>query len=124
MVERPPSPALITAMVSDADVLAEKVRTKSSKRREANRKERFLKGPIPFPWIRGHVLHPVDRLILILRAYADMLRSDAMKVTADILRDAGIEDRKTAYRAIDKLEASGALLVRRKRGRRPIVRLV
>jgi hypothetical protein len=124
MVESPSSPRFVSAMVPDADVPAEKVRTRSSERQEATRKERFLKGPILFPWIRGHVLHPVDRLVLILRAYADMLRSDEMKVTADILRDAGIEDRKTAYRAIDKLEASGALLVRRKRGRRPIVRLV
>ena len=47
-----------------------------------------------------------------------------LRVTADILRDASIDDRKMAYRALRALEASGALKVQRKRGRRPFVQLL
>ncbi len=62
-----------------------------------------------------------DRLLLVLRAHADMQRSTELIVTGDVLRDAGIVDRKAAYRALKRLEVSGTLTVTRKRGRRPLV---
>jgi hypothetical protein len=52
-----------------------------------------------------------------------MRRSNEIKVTADVLRDAGITDRKAACRAMKKLEISGSLSVSRKPGRRPVIRL-
>jgi hypothetical protein len=61
--------------------------------------------------------------LLVLRAHSDMQRSSEIKVTADVLRDAGITDRKAAYRAIKRLEVSGSVLVSRKPGRRPVTRL-
>ena len=64
-----------------------------------------------------------SRLLLVIRAHGDMQRVGEIKVTADVLRDAGIMDRKAAYRAIKRLEASGSVSVSRKPGRRPIVRL-
>ena len=51
-----------------------------------------------------------------------MQRSTELRVTGDVLRDAGIVDRKVAYRALQRLERSGTLTVTRKRGRRPLVR--
>jgi hypothetical protein len=56
-------------------------------------------------------------------AHSDMQNSAELKVTADILRDAGILNRKMTYRALKALEASGALDVQRAPGRRPVVRL-
>jgi hypothetical protein len=115
--------ASIPTSVRDRDVPAERVDTASSKGRRKRRADRFLKGPIPLNWIREHVQCPPDRLLLVIRAHADMQRTDEVKLTADMLHDAGISDRKAAYRAIEKLEASRTLTVSRKRGRRPIIRL-
>ena len=115
--------ASIPASIPDRDVPAERVYTASSKGRRKRRADRFLKGPIPLNWIREHVQCPADRLLLVLRAHGDMQRSSEIKVTADVLRDAGITDRKAAYRAIKRLEVSGSLSVSRKPGRRPVIRL-
>ena len=115
--------ASIPASVPDINVPAERVDTASSKGRRKRRADRFLKGPIPLHWIRERVQCPADRLLLVLRAHGDMQRSDEVKVTADVLRDAGITDRKAAYRAIKRLEVSGSLSVSRKPGRRPVIRL-
>jgi hypothetical protein len=115
--------ASIPASVPDRNVPAERVDTASSAGRRKRRADRFLKGPIPLNWIREHVQCPADRLLLVLRAHGDMRRSNEIKVTADVLRDAGIADRKAAYRAMKKLEISGSLSVSRKPGRRPVIRL-
>lgn len=115
--------AFIPASVPDGCVPAELLETDSSKGRRKRRADRFLKGPIPLSWIRKHVQCPADRLLLVLRAHGDMQRVGEIKVTADVLRDAGIADRKAVYRAIKRLEASGSVMVSRERGRRPIVRL-
>ena len=115
--------ASIPASVPDRDVPTERVDTASSKGRRKLRAARFLKGPIPLNWIREHVQCPTDRLLLVLRAHGDMQHSNEVRVSAAVLRDAGIADRKAAYRAIKRLEASGALSVSRKPGRRPVIRL-
>ena len=115
--------ASIPASVPDRDVPAERVDTASSKGRNKNRAHRFLKGPIPLGWIREYVQCPTDRLLLVLRAHGDIQHSNEVTVSGAVLRDAGIADRKTAYRAIKRLEASGALSVSRKPGRRPVIRL-
>ena len=114
---------IIPGSVPDRDVPDERVDTPSSKGHRKRRADRFLKGPIPLNWIRENVRCPTDRLLLVLRAHSDMQRSSEVKVTSDVLRDAGIVDRKAAYRAVNRLEASGSLTVSRKRGRLPVVRL-
>ena len=121
MAEDGPSQSLILASVPDADVPEERVATKTAVRQRARRRDRFLKGPIPLKWIRENIQCATDRLLLVLRAHADMQRSNEVRVRADILRDAGITDRKTGYRALNRLEAVGALTVIRKRGQRPVV---
>jgi len=52
-----------------------------------------------------------------------MRQSAEFKLGADILRDAGIGNRKAAYRALNSLEVNSSLEVTRKSERRPIVRL-
>ena len=120
----PKSPSLETPIpptVPDSEVPSEKLETATSAHQKDRRARRFLKGPITFSWIREHMRDPADRLLLILRAHSDMQHSADLKVTADIFRDAGITGRKVAYRALEALEASGALGVRRAPGRRPVV---
>lgn len=123
MVDRPSSPPSILASVPDGEVPCVRVETPTDHRRLKRRADRFLKGPIPFAWIRQHVQCATDRLLLVLRASVDMRRTADVKLSADLLRDAGITNRKTAYRAIERLETRGSLTVHRKRGRRPTIRL-
>lgn len=115
-------PEFIDPSVADDDVPAERVETCTVNRYKRRRSKRFLKGPILLSWIRQHVVCSTDRLLLVLRAHADMKCSTELTVTGDVLRDAGIVDRKAAYRALKRLEVSGTLTVTRKRGRRPLVR--
>ena len=107
----------------DGQVPVERVGTATCACHKAHRAERFLKGPIPLSWIRDHIRDPADRLLLVLLAHSDMQKTRVLKVTADVLRDAGVESRKVVYRALSALEANGVLGVLRKRGRRPVVRL-
>ena len=108
----------------DDTVPAEKVETKLAAKRKARREGRFLMGPIPLSWIRQNIHNPADRLLLVLVAHSDMRQSKEIKVTTDILKDAGIPYRKAAYRALDTLEANGSISLRRHKGRRPIVKLL
>ena len=110
--------------VPDAEIPSEKLETATSVRRKARQAGRFLTGPIPLSWIRAHIRDPADRLLLVLRAHSDMQKSADLKVTAAILSDAGITDRKVAYRALEALEGNGAISAKRAPGRRPVVRLL
>ncbi len=124
MVEGPPPAGTIPASVPDDAVPTEKVETLTATRQRARRAGRFLKGPISFSWIRDHIRNPADRILLVLVAHSDMRQSTELRVTADIFRDAGIGDRKAAYRALGALEVNGSLTIQRHRGRRPVVRLL
>jgi len=115
---------IIPASVPDDAVSTEKVETQTATRQKARRASRFLKGPIPFAWIRQNVRDPADRLLLVLVAHADMRQSMELKVTADILRDAGISNRKAVYRALDALGANSSKSLQRPRGQRPVARLL
>ena len=100
---------IIPPSMSDYAVPAEKVETSTPSRQKARRAGRYLKGPISLSWIRQYVRDRADRLLLVLVAHADMRQSAELKVTADILRDAGIGNRKAAYRALGVLEVRGGL---------------
>jgi hypothetical protein len=115
---------IIPASMPDAAIPAEKVVTKLATRRKAHRAGRFLMGPIMLTWIQSHIRNPVDRLLLVLIAHSDMRQSSEIKVTADILNDAGVTKRKAAYRALDALEANGSISLQRHKGRRPIVKIL
>jgi len=119
----PPTDAVSLSTPDDA-VPAEKVETKQVAQRKARRAGRFLKGPIPLSWIRQNVRDPADRLLLVLIAHSDMNRSQEIKVTADILKDAGIADRRAGYRALNRLEADGSISLLRHKGRRPMAKML
>jgi len=123
MVERLSPTGTISPSVPDGAIPAEKVETKLAAGQRARRAGRFLKGPIPLSWIRQNIHSPAVRLLLVLRAHSDIQREMEIHLTDDILRDAGVTDRKVAYRAIQRLEAGGSLTVQRKRGQRAIVYL-
>jgi hypothetical protein len=114
----------VSPTASDDAVPAEKVETKRAAKRKARRERRFLMGPISLSWIRQNLRNPVDRLLLVLIAHSDMRQSTEIKVTTEILKDAGIADRKAGYRALDALEADGSISLQRHRGRRPIAKLL
>jgi hypothetical protein len=124
MVERLSPVDAIPPSAPDDEVPAERVETKQVIRRKARREGRFLMGPTPLSWIRKHIRNPADRLLLVLIAHSDMRQTAEIKVTADILKDAGITDRKAAYRAQDALEADGSISLQRHKGRRPIAKLL
>jgi len=113
----------VPSCVPDSQVPSTRVQTGTGIHRANLRAARYLKGPIPLPWIRKHIRDAADRLLLVLLAHADMKKSDELKVTADVQRDAGIEDRKTLYRALKSLEATGTITVRRGKGARAVVRI-
>ena len=114
---------VITLETQDLDIPTERVNTATDKRRAARKSERFLKGPLLLSWVRSHIQCPAGRLLLVLRAHADMGKTLRLKVSGDILSDAGIDDRKVAYRALRKLEAKGSITVTRRPGARPEVQL-
>ena len=114
----------IPASVPDDAVPVEKVETRTAAQQKARRAGRFLMGPTPLSWIRQNIHSPADRLLLVVMAHSDMKQSLEIKVTAVILRGAGITDRKVAYRALDMLEANGSISLQRHRGRRPIAKLL
>ncbi len=116
MVDGLPSASVIPASVPDNAIPTEKVETLTATRQNARRGGRFLMGPIPLPWIRSHIRNPADRLLLALIAHSDMQQSTELKVTADILKDAGIYGRKAAYRALDALEDRSSISLHRHRG--------
>jgi hypothetical protein len=124
MVDLLPSSNTVPASVPDSQVPAEKVETATARQREVSRSRLFLQGPLPLSWIREHINNPADRLLLILVAHSDMRRSAEVKLTGGMLADAGIGDRKAGYRALGKLESRGVIAVTRKRGMRPIVRIL
>jgi hypothetical protein len=114
---------VISPTLPDSEVPEEKVETASSIRHKKIRSGRFLKGPISLSWIRDYIRDPADRLLLVLRAHSDMRQSRELKVSADIQRDAGVEDRKVLYRALAALEKSGIFeKVIRRKGRRTRVK--
>ena len=113
----------ISSLVPDQDVPAERVQTATVSRRAERRQARFLRGPIPLEWVRKNIRDSADRLLLVMLAHADMQRTTELKVSADILRDAGIAGRKVEYRALSVLEERGVLSVSRRSGRRPRVQL-
>ena len=121
---RPEGGCSISAAVPDKDIVSERVDTPSSRKRRRRHDQLFLMGPVNFTWIRRNLVSPADRLILILRAHCDMQGSPELKVSTEIFRNAGIVDRKSSYRALRKLEANGSVVVRRKSGCKPTVRLI
>jgi hypothetical protein len=114
----------IPPYIPDNQIPTVKINTPSSIQRQAKHNSRYLAGPIKLSWIRKHIKLPADRLLLVLCAHAVMAKSLELKVSSAILKDAGIVDRKVAYRAIASLEKAGELTADRHSGRRVVLKLL
>jgi hypothetical protein len=93
------------------------------KRHTTRRKERFLKGPVPWPWLvramklPGRALH----VGIYVWFFAGMSRSETVVLTMSRLqRELGFS-RATATRGLAALEAADLVSVERATGRAPRV---
>ena len=94
--------------------------------RAAKREARFIKGPLPLGWVAtaAKAGHPLALPVLLALKYkADTVRQPWVKPPAAVLRLLGV-DKDARSRAIAALERAGLVEVRRRKGRRPLVRLV
>ena len=87
--------------------------------------ERFLKGPVPLPWLEAAARLPGKSLHAgIALWYAAGLARSASVPLSNI---AGLRfglDRNAKYRALDWLEGAGLIIVERKLGRAPVVTIL
>lgn len=96
----------------------------SRHQRKAARGHRFLKGPIPWPWLvaaanlRGRTLH----VAVVLWFLAGLTRSTTVKLGGRQLAELGV-DRHAKYRALRALERAGLVRVKRSPGQNPLVTL-
>lgn len=99
-----------------------KASTKPPRHRQG---ERFLKGPIPWPWILRATRLPRGALsmALVLWRLSGVRRSRTVQLTAAGWREV-FPYRQNAYRALARLEAAGLVSVERQQGRGPAVTLL
>jgi hypothetical protein len=87
--------------------------------------ERFLAGPIPWPWIeaamrlQGRVWH----VATIIWHLASLNKRNRVRMEYKLARAAGM-DRHTVRRALEKLEQAELVHVDRRRGRSPVVTIL
>lgn len=87
------------------------------------RGERFIKGPIPWPWVRQAAALPGKTLAVAMAIWhiAGMAKSRKdIRVTEKLGAQLGV-DRKARYRALERLEAAGLIVVHRRPGACPRV---
>ena len=112
----------IERMGSPLDAERLKVVGKATRPRRCARHQRFVKGPLPLPWLARAARLPGKALAVGLAAWylAGMAKSRTVKLTRATLDQFGVE-RKAGYRAVEKLESAGLVSVRRHRGRSPVL---
>jgi len=86
---------------------------------------RFLKGPIPWEWVKKAGRLPGKALAvgMTLWLWAGMKRSQHIILSVSSLSEMGIQ-RNAAYRAMKELEGAGLISVVRHTGRKPKVTLL
>lgn len=111
------------------DSTGETLHAVSLKRRAEQKKRRdgeFLRGPIPLPWLLAASALPgkaVLKLALLLWFRAGIEgRQTAIRLSSSSLKRFGITAR-TAFNALEALEAAHLIRVERHRGRNPLVSL-
>jgi hypothetical protein len=86
------------------------------------RGDRFLRGPIPMPWLRRAASQPGKALAVGIEVLHLVGMKKTMRVALNLsrMRDAGVS-RWTASRGLAALEKAGLVAVKRHPGRRPVV---
>ena len=89
------------------------------------RKERFLKGPVPLPWLEAAARLPGKSLHtgVALWYSAGLTRSQSVPLS-NVAGDRFGLDRNAKYRALAWLEGAGLVRVERKLGRSPVVTIL
>ena len=90
------------------------------------RGEHFLKGPIPFPWLRGAAGLPGRALAVATELWfgAGIKKQRTLSISLSNLRVAPRISRSAASRALQALEHAGLVSVQRRPGRKPLVTLL
>ena len=87
--------------------------------------ERFLKGPIPLPWLSAAAKLPGKSLHVGIALWyaAGLTRSRVVPLSNVGAQHFGL-DRNAKYRALGWLESAGLVAVTRKLGRAPLVTIM
>lgn len=93
---------------------------------KVTKRPRFLKGPIPYEWlIRAGELpgESMKMAILIWHVSGLEKKRTGLPLPPRLWQD-WYRNRKTFYRALERLEGAGLITVERRRGRSPVVSIV
>jgi len=94
----------------------------SRRSRGPKRHGSFLKGPIPWDWLKTAATQPGKALhvAIVIWRLAGFTGSNSVRLTRGALDDLGVQ-RLSAYRGVQALERAGLVAVERHRGRCPII---
>jgi hypothetical protein len=104
----------------DKDIPTRKVVLPNEEKQVVNRNHRFLKGPIPFPYLLkasklpGRALH----VFIIIWFLHGVTKNKTFSLKNSLLREFGVQ-RHAGYRALNELEKAGLISVVRCKGRNP-----
>jgi hypothetical protein len=90
-----------------------------------NEQEHFLKGPVPLPWLKAAARLPGRSLHvgMVLWYAAGVSGSVSVHLSNTLCLRFGL-DRNAKYRALQSLKHAKLIVVRRKRGRSPLVTIL
>ena len=103
-----------------------RIETQTGKRIHGRQARRFLKGPIPIPWMQTAMRlrgGSPFKLGMVLWYRAGLTRSRTIKLSKPVLDSFGMS-RRTAHHALNALERVGLVAVTRQRGKAPLVAIV
>jgi hypothetical protein len=89
------------------------------------KRERFLKGPIPMPWLiaaanlPGKALH----IATALWFWSGIKRSTTFDLPLNTIRDMGVS-RQTCYAQLKAMEKAGLLSIQSRSGKKPAITLI
>lgn len=102
-----------------------RVETETTKRIRAKRNGRFIRGPIPLPWILkvADISGATSLKVALALLYRAGFGDDEIKVSKLLLKDFGIP-RRSAFEALESLKEHGLISINRKRGQAPRVKIL
>jgi hypothetical protein len=97
-------------------------KTKKSGRSQNRQTGKFIRGPIPLPWIISAINLPpcAIKIGLVLWYLTGLRKSSTVTLSTKMLKEFKI-DRSTKYRGLKQLELAGLVEVNRRLKKNPIV---
>jgi len=95
---------------------------RSADQTAANMSQRFVKGPIPLPWLIGALTQTPSavKCALALFYQRGLSRSDSFKIEPARFRELGVDD-TSRRRGLKELEGIGLIRLRRETSKSPVV---